>query len=156
MAKAVTPSLPFKFGEKEKTVGPIQLNTDGASRGNPGLAGIGVVIQLGNGTTIEGKKFIGQTTNNTAEYEALIFGLTLLKERRLFHPLKIYSDSQLIVRQLNGQYKIKQPHLRKLAGKVHELLQFFPSHEIIHIPREENKRADKLANEAIDERNKKA
>ncbi len=147
------PPLPFKTTEKkEGGTPPIRLFSDGASRGNPGLAGIGVVIELGDGTVLEGKRFLGKTTNNTAEYEALILGLTMLKERKLFYPLKIYSDSQLMVRQLIGQYKIKQPHLKKLAGKVHGLLKLFPSHEIIHIPRGENKRADKLANEAIDKR----
>ena len=155
MAKTVTPPLPFTFQEKEGDPYFVKLYTDGASRGNPGLAGIGVVIQLGNGTTYEAKKFIGTATNNVAEYEALIFGLKQVKARKLFHPLVIYSDSQLLVRQLKGQYRIKKPHLKALAEKVHELLRSFPLHEIIHIPRGENSRADKLANEAIDERNRK-
>ncbi len=155
MAKTVDPPLPFRFDETKSPAAPIRLYTDGASRGNPGLAGIGVFIQLGDGSTIEGKKFLGQATNNTAEYEALIFGLTLLREKGLMHPLKIYSDSQLMVRQLTGRYKIKQPHLKKLAERVSGLLKSFPAHEIIHIPRESNRRADQLANEAIDERQPK-
>jgi len=153
----LSPPLPFKTGKipGSDSASPISLYTDGASRGNPGLAGIGVVIYPDATTKIEGKRFIGKTTNNTAEYEALIYGLNLLLERNLIRPLKIHSDSQLMVRQLNGAYKIKQAHLRSLAGKAHELLQNFPSHEIIHIPRGQNREADRLANEAIDERNKK-
>ncbi len=148
--KTVTPTLPFERDRHQQKISPIRLYTDGASRGNPGPAGIGVVIQIGEGKTMEGKRFLGTATNNTAEYEALIQGLSILKDKGLFQPLKIYSDSQLMVRQLNGQYKIKQAHLRELAGKVRELLKSFPSHEIIHIPRGENKHADRLANEAID------
>jgi len=153
----MSPSLPFKTREMSGSVSapPIILYTDGASRGNPGLAGIGIAIYPDAHSKIEGKRFIGKTTNNTAEYEALIYGLQLLIDRNLIRPLIIYSDSQLMVRQLNGAYKIKQPHLRSLAGRVHELLQNFPSHEIIHIPREQNREADSLANEAIDERNRK-
>ena len=155
MAKkdSLTPPLPFSWNKEKAADLPIHIYTDGASRGNPGLAGIGVVIRLGDGTVIEEKRFLGEATNNTAEYEALIHALSILKDRRLYHPLKIHADSQLMVRQLNGRYKIKHPHLRKLAGKVHALLKLFPSHEIIYIPRRQNKRADKLANEAIDERN---
>ena len=151
MAKKETINTPLPFqGDQHQRGTSLRLYTDGASRGNPGPAGAGIVIQDDNGILIEGKKYLGVTTNNTAEYEALIHGLSILKERALFQPLKIFSDSQLMVRQLNGRYKIKQPHLRELAGKVHELLKSFPSHEIIHIPRGENRHADKLANEAID------
>ncbi len=156
MAKklSLSPPLPFKTTEGKKgNDPPILLYSDGAARGNPGPAGIGVVIHA-DATKIEGKRFIGKATNNTAEYEALIYGLHLLIDKNLIRPLKIHSDSQLMVRQLNGQYKIKQSHLRELARKARELLQFFPSHEIIHIPREQNKEADRLANEAIDETNK--
>jgi len=125
------------------------LYTDGASKGNPGHAGVGAVI-LKNGKPFwEGKKYIGQTTNNTAEYRALILGLSFLTEQGLAGSLKIFSDSQLMVRQLNGAYKIKQAHLKKLAEEVHQLLNSFPSHEIIYIPREQNSKADGLANEAI-------
>ncbi len=148
---SLIPTLPFNFSD---TVKPVEIYTDGASRGNPGPAGAGVHILLGDGTAIDRKKFLGKTTNNVAEYAALILGLTTLKERNLFQPLKIYSDSQLMVCQLNGTYKIRKAHLRKLAGKVSALLKLFPSYEIIHVPRELNRRADKLANEAINESKK--
>ncbi len=153
MAKngSLSPTLPFNFSD---TVEPVEIYTDGASRGNPGPAGAGVHILLGDGTAIDKKRYLGKTTNNVAEYEALILGLTTLKKRNLFRPLKIYSDSQLMVCQLNGTYKIRKAHLRKLARRIFDLLKFFPSYEIMHVPRELNRRADKLANEAINENKK--
>lgn len=146
-----TPLLTKKKKDRKKDpLAPIRVYTDGASRGNPGMAGIGVVIHVSKDQVIEEKSYIGIATNNTAEYKALIHGLKILKGMKLASPLKIYSDSQLMVRQLNGKYKIKQPHLRNLAREVNELLRFFPSHEIIYVPREKNRHADRLANEAID------
>jgi len=150
----LTPPLPTKKhkGRKENSLVPIRLYTDGASRGNPGMAGIGIVIHVSSDQVLKEKSYIGIATNNTAEYKALIHGLKILKEKKLARPLKIYSDSQLMVRQLNGKYKIKQPHLKRLAREVNELLHFFPSHEIIFIRREKNRHADRLANEAIDDK----
>ncbi len=152
MFKDVSSHLPFilKKEGKEELSSPIVIHTDGASRGNPGLAGIGYTIHLGD-EFLRGKHFIGTTTNNIAEYQALIYALRLLTTKGILKPLVIYTDSQLMARQLNGVYRIKQPHLRILAEKIYDLLRFFPSYEIIHISRSENKEADRLANEAIDE-----
>lgn len=142
-------TAPTSASRTRKSTPTFTLYTDGASKGNPGHAGVGAVI-LKNGKPFwEGKKYIGQTTNNTAEYRALILGLSFLVEQGLAGPLKIFSDSQLMVRQLNGAYKIKQAHLKKLAEEVHRLLYSFPSHEIIHVPRKQNSKADGLANEAV-------
>ena len=143
--------VPASFSEKNQVVPILTLYTDGASKGNPGHAGIGAVIYRDGKTLWEGKEYIGKTTNNTAEYRALILGLSFLREKGIMGRLTIFSDSQLMVRQLNGAYKIKQEHLRELASRVHGLLHFFPSHEIIHVPREQNSKADGLANEAIKE-----
>lgn len=150
----LTPPL-IGNNNKGKNLSPVTIYTDGASRGNPGQAGIGAVIHLDHDHIYETKKYIGIATNNTAEYRALIHALAWLQERGWSRPLMIYSDSQLMVRQLTGRYKIKQAHLQALAREVHKLLHFFPSHEIIYISREENRQADRLANEAISAHNKK-
>jgi ribonuclease HI len=127
------------------------LMVDGAARGNPGEAGCGAVIRDENGTLVkELSRYLGQTTNNVAEYEALIMGLeALLKlgKRRI----RIQSDSQLLVRQLNGEYRVKDEKLKPLFQKAIALLRQFESYRIVHVPREENKLADRLANKGIDD-----
>ena len=127
----------------------IRLFVDGGARGNPGHAGIGVVIKSDGKNLSELKEYIGEKTNNEAEYMALIHGLN----QAAMHGKKIivFSDSELMVNQINGDYKVKQTHLKSLIEKVKLERQKFSSFEISHIPREENKEADKLANEAIDE-----
>ena len=128
------------------------IYTDGACRGNPGEGGIGVAIKNDEGKTIKKiSMYIGRTTNNVAEYTAL---LTALKEVRDLNPeyLKIHSDSELLVNQIAGQYRVKNQTLFKFHSKALELINTYPRVEIIHIPREENKEADSLANNAIDER----
>ncbi len=129
----------------------FRLFTDGASRGNPGHAGAGVVLMAPDGRTVCcAKKFLGICTNNEAEYRALNMGLeTALKEK--FRNLKIYLDSELVVRQLEGVYKIKNTRLFELSKESKRLLSFLDSYSIQHIPRKENAAADKLANEAIDD-----
>lgn len=126
--------------------------TDGASRGNPGEAGIGVVILDKEGNVIgELKKYLGKNTNNVAEYRALILGLRgvlKLKGSRVH----IFSDSELMVRQLNGTYAVKNKGLVVLYNVVKYLLKKFVWYDIKYINREKNKHADRLANEAIDER----
>jgi ribonuclease HI len=126
------------------------IYTDGAARGNPGPAGIGVAIYSEEGTLLaELCEYIGETTNNVAEYRALMRGL---QEALSLAAVKVqfYSDSQLLVRQINGEYRVKHPNLQPLYQKVVDLLQQFPSYKINHIPREKNKIADKLANKGID------
>ncbi len=133
-----------------RTVSKIRIYTDGASSGNPGPSGIGVIIEF-DGRTIEISRSIGKGTNNIAEYRALIAGLE--KARKLSggsrKDVEIFSDSELLVRQLNGIYKVRDLNLRKLWERVIELLRNFRSYRIIHISREENLRADELAKRAI-------
>lgn len=121
---------------------------DGASRGNPGEAGFGVVIRNGTGVE-EISGFLGRTTNNVAEYAALVAVLTFA-QRRSLEKLTIYSDSQLLVRQLTGSYRVKAPHLVPIFLHVLKLRQGIPDFRIHHVPREENHEADQLANQAID------
>ena len=127
------------------------INTDGGARGNPGPSGIGVVIADGTGKNISlHKKYIGEATNNVAEYKALI--LALAEAHKIAaDDLQINMDSELIVRQMQGRYKIKEPTLKVLAGEVLVLIKNFKSVSFNHVRREQNKLADKLVNEAIDE-----
>lgn len=128
----------------------IFIHTDGAARGNPGPAGAGGVLKSPHGELL-GKvsKYLGEATNNQAEYQALIFSLEEAK-RLGAKSIKVFMDSELAVRQLNGQYKVKNEGLKPLFEKVLCLLNNFESFAISHVPREKNKDADKLANEAID------
>lgn len=121
---------------------------DGASRGNPGEAGFGLFFRHGDREeSICG--FLGRATNNVAEYAGLIAALTLANREGLDH-LTVYSDSQLLVRQVQGQYKVKAPHLVPIFLKVVQLRQQIPRFSIRHVRREENRDADQLANQAID------
>jgi ribonuclease HI len=131
------------------------INTDGGARGNPGPAGIGVVIRADDNQIIgEYKQYIGEATNNVAEYKALILALEQAKIISNFQfpifNLEIRMDSELIVRQMNGQYKIKEPTLKLLAAEVLKLIGQFKNVTFHHVPREQNKEADRLVNEAID------
>lgn len=121
---------------------------DGASRGNPGDAGFGVIIR--NHREIEEiSGFLGRTTNNVAEYAAVVAALTFA-QRRSLQQLTIYSDSQLLVRQLTGSYRVKAPHLVPIYLQVIKLRRSIPTFQILHVRREENREADQLANQAID------
>ncbi len=127
------------------------LFTDGGARGNPGPAGAGAVVFDGNGRTIgEAKRYLGTTTNNTAEYTALIMGLDMASQLGVTE-LDVCMDSELIVKQMNGEYRVKQPHLRELAIQVGERARRFVRVTYRHVRRERNKDADRLVNEAIDE-----
>ncbi|HVE14049.1 MAG TPA: ribonuclease HI family protein [Elusimicrobiota bacterium] len=123
---------------------------DGACRGNPGPSSVGVVVQDADGKVIkEHGRAIGVGTNNVAEYTALSDALGLAKElggRRL----KIHSDSQLLVRQFNGQYRVKNPALFDKLTRIQQMRRDFESVELVHVPREQNRLADKLANQALD------
>ncbi len=130
---------------------PFRLYTDGACRGTPGSGGIGVVFKDEKGNVLGTlKKYIGSCTNNEAEYQALIAGL---KEavRHGYSRLHIFMDSELVVKQINGDYRVKSKHLFKYILEVRSLLSSFYTYKVIHINRNENKMADQLANEAIDE-----
>ena len=131
----------------------VVIYTDGGARGNPGPAGAGVVIQS-EGKTFEFKKYLGDNlTNNWAEYEALILALTEAKRRGLAgKSLEIRMDSELIVRQMTGEYQVKEETLWPQYMKAHNLLiAHFPNARFVHVPREENKEADALVNQAIDQ-----
>ena len=125
---------------------------DGAARGNPGVAGIGIIIKDGQGQKIRQLyKYIGQATNNIAEYTALVYGL----QEALILGLKdvvIYSDSELLVKQLNGEYRVKNSNLRPYYEQSLHLRTGLQRLEIRQISREENKETDKLANKAVDSR----
>jgi len=130
----------------------VIIYTDGGARNNPGPAGAGVVIQDGT-KKVELKKFLGNQTNNWAEYEAVILALSEAKKRGLGgREIEIRMDSELIQRQLINQYQIKEETLWPQYIKVHNLLVAHFAHiTFVHIPRAQNAEADRLVNEAIDE-----
>lgn len=133
---------------------PIQIFTDGAARGNPGPAGIGVVLRNDAKILLEVADYIGKATNNIAEYMAFIRGLEEaidLGERNI----EVFSDSELLVKQINGEYKVKNEGLIPLFHHAQSLLKKFKHRRIYHTSREENKLADKLANKGIDEQSTK-
>lgn len=127
------------------------LMVDGAARGNPGDAGCGAAICDETGAVVkELSRYLGRTTNNVAEYEGLIMGLEeLVRLRR--KKILVQSDSQLLVRQLNGEYRVKDEKLKTLYQRVMNLLRQFDRYRIVHVYREMNKLADRLANRGIDE-----
>ncbi len=123
------------------------LFIDGACKGNPGAAGIGVLVTDSEGATLaEIGEGIGQTTNNVAEYKALIRGLEEAKARGAAR-VTVHTDSQLMARQMEGRYKINAPHLKALQQEAQALCRLFPGGvTLTHILREGNARADELAN----------
>jgi ribonuclease HI len=127
----------------------LQIYTDGGARGNPGPAGIGVVIWNGNELVGRHKKYIGEATNNQAEYQAIILGLEQAKKLGA-EELECFLDSELVVKQLNREYKVKDKDLAPLFVRVWNLSLGFKKIIFRHVPREENREADKLVNEAID------
>ncbi len=136
------------------TKGILKLYVDGASRGNPGEAGAGFyLVDEGGNELLKGMRFLGQMTNNAAEYSALILGLRGALEIG-GTSIKIYTDSELVAKQMNGIYTVRNRELKRLHGKAFALLAKFHSYDVICIRREDNKRADCLANKAIDARKK--
>jgi ribonuclease HI len=129
--------------------GRAHVYFDGASRGNPGPAAIGWVLVTDEGIVDEGGDRIGETTNNRAEYAALIRALDAATGHG-FDEVDVRGDSELIVRQVRGEYDTNNPELRERRVKVRELLDGFDRWTIEHVPREVNSRADSLANEAFD------
>jgi ribonuclease HI len=135
---------------------PVTVRTDGASRGNPGPSGIGVVLEVeGASRRIERFEYIGEATNNVAEYRALLLALA---EAEKISPssLTILSDSELLVRQLTGEYRVKSDLLRPLHREACRRLRGFPGARILHVERGDNRDADRLANRAIDDHFQKA
>ena len=129
-----------------------RLFTDGAARGNPGPAGAGAVIVNADGHIVaKVGKFLGDNTNNVAEYMGLIIGLKRAKAMGI-KELDVLADSELMVKQLNGEYAVKAEHLKPLHLEAEALLKGFTDVTLRHIPREENAAADAMSNRAIDER----
>ena len=129
----------------------LKIFTDGGARGNPGPAGIGVVMMDEAGKIVAThKKYIGPATNNVAEYSAVILALEEAKKLGA-DELDFYLDSELVVKQIKGEYKVKNAALGKLFIKIYNLKHNFTKVSFHHIPREKNKLADKLVNEVIDQ-----
>ena len=132
----------------------LRLRTDGASRGNPGPAGAGIVIEDEDGMKLQTMhRWLGTMTNNEAEYHALIDGLKAVEAWRPDR-LEVCLDSKLVVEQMNGVYRVREPRMQDLHGRAKSLLAAFPHVHIKHVEREQNHRADYLANMAIDEHGK--
>jgi ribonuclease HI len=130
--------------------GHLIVACDGASRGNPGPAGIGVQITTEDGTEIsEIARGIGETTNNVAEYTAVIEGLARAKELGA-RSVTLRSDSLLLISQLTGRYRVKSPHLQPLHRRARSIAAGFQRISFEHVPRERNVEADRLANEGVD------
>jgi len=129
----------------------LTIHIDGAARGNPGPAGIGVIAKDGHNKIFEMAEYIGEATNNVAEYSALIRGLEEVLLRG-FKEAHFISDSELIVKQLNGQYKVKDKNLQRLYHHAQTLISKMRGFSIKHVRREHNKEADELANRGIDEK----
>jgi ribonuclease HI len=156
MAKRVLPALAaglFADGAPEaKSATPAyRANIDGGSRGNPGPAAYGVVIRDAKGEVVAKlKKYIGRMTNNVAEYYGLIAALDYVQSKGI-KALRIESDSELLVKQMRGQYKVRSPELQPLFERARKMSQALESFRIDHVYREQNREADALANEAMDE-----
>jgi ribonuclease HI len=130
--------------------GRVHLYSDGAARGNPGPAAIGYVLVDDSGIVTEGGETIGRATNNQAEYAALIRALEVAADYG-FEEVRIRVDADLLVKQIRGEWNTNDPDLRERRVTVLELLQRFDDWSIEHVPREINERADKLANDALDD-----
>ena len=130
----------------------ILIYTDGGARNNPGPAAAGAVI-IDDKTKIEIKKYLGSQTNNWAEYEAVALALTRAKESGYSgHPIEVRLDSKLVAEQISGNWKIKEPTLKPQWSKVRTIIASdFPNIVFTHVPRAQNKEADRLVNEALDE-----
>jgi ribonuclease HI len=137
---------------REREVGFWRLYCDGAARGNPGPAGAGAVLHSPGGKQpVREGLYLGETTNNVAEYQALLLGLRLAQAHGA-KKLKIFLDSQLLVEQLRGRYQVKSPHLLPLWRQAKEELQKLEAYAISHVERALNSQADLLARQAIDQR----
>ena len=133
----------------------LVLRTDGGSRGNPGPAAVGVVLEDTAGEEVLAwGDYIGKATSNVAEYSALIAGLEKALEMDVKR-IQVYADSQLLTRQINGRYRVKSSRLQPLYAKARKLLDKLEKWDVQHVPRNQNKRADGLAGEALKEHKKR-
>jgi ribonuclease HI len=132
--------------------GELRIHIDGASRGNPGEAGFGVHVAGPDGAELAGLYgYLGRASNNVAEYHALLHALRWALAQSVKR-VRIFSDSELVVRQVGGSYRVKHPDLIPLYREALALLRRFEKAELTHVPRERNRDADRLANRALDER----
>jgi ribonuclease HI len=144
------------FIKKNHLIGPdkpLSVYIDGASSNNPGPAGIGIVFIQDEQIIYTVSKYIGEKTNNEAEYTALIEALNLVLDQGI-KSIKVFSDSELVVKQIKGIYAVKQEHLKKLNKEALSLIEKFDHFEINHIVRSLNAKADKLAKSAIEHNGK--
>ena len=141
-------SQPSLFGETRG--GSATANIDGGSRGNPGPAGYGVRVEQPDGTIVEIKEFLGTCTNNVAEYSGLLAALRWAAEHGVSQ-LRIRSDSELLIKQMRGEYRVKNPGLQPLYEEARALARTIGRVTFEHVRRESNTEADRLANEAMDQ-----
>ena len=128
------------------------MNVDGGSRGNPGPAAVAAVAATPDGGVLgEDSRYIGETTNNVAEYRAVLLGLELARSLGATE-VEVVNDSELVARQIGGQYKVKQAHLKPLHADAMEALRGFERWAVRSVRREHNERADELVNETLDAR----
>jgi ribonuclease HI len=128
----------------------VRVFTDGAARGNPGPAGAGAVILDGERVLARLGRFLGKQTNNVAEYQGLLLGLRRARQMGA-REVEVRADSQLLIRQLQGKYAVKNEVLKRLHEEALALLRSFDRYELLHVPREQNALADEMSNRAIDE-----
>jgi ribonuclease HI len=133
----------------------LHIHIDGASRGNPGEAGFGVYVTSADGRPrAELYGYLGRATNNVAEYQALLHALRYALAQGA-RRVRVFSDSELVVRQIEGRYRVKHPDMLPLYREALSLLRRFEDASVAHVPREQNREADRLANRALDERSSK-
>lgn len=136
----------------EPVLSRVRLYSDGAARGNPGLAGAGAVLVEPSGQVVDRiGKFLGTQTNNFAEYMGLLIGLRRARELSV-REVEVFADSELMLRQLGGRYQVKSASLRPLYEEALSLFNDFERVKLVHVPREMNRAADEMSNRAIDER----
>jgi ribonuclease HI len=140
------------FTEPAPPQGAYTANIDGGSRGNPGPASYGVIVRAPDGSTLfRIGKYLGRATNNVAEYYGLIGALDYAQSQHISR-LVVRSDSELLVRQMQGRYRVKSPDLKPLHERAQKMARSLAHFEIIHVPREQNSEADEFANLALDAR----
>jgi ribonuclease HI len=128
----------------------VVVHVDGGARGNPGPAAVAAVVQSGDSVLAEDAEFIGEATNNVAEYRALLLGLSLARSLGA-REVEVVNDSELVARQIGGQYKVKNPGLRPLWQEAMDALRSFDRWSVKNVPRAQNARADELVNRALDQ-----
>ncbi len=143
--------LPFPEAKAPAAGGSIRVYSDGAARGNPGPAGAGAVLTDSAGNVIARLgRYLGRQTNNVAEYEGLLLGLKHARELG-YREVEVRADSQLLIRQLKGEYAVRHAGLKPLHAEALRVLRSFDRFDLRHVPREENALADEMSNRAIDE-----